>query len=760
MTPVTRRKFLGGALLTGGALTSTLVLPDALAEESILAPATDPGAPIAEDPAAATPIDFRYSPAFRQTAYCFPDDPYKSVMNEKGTLLYGYDRDKQIDYFPLIINFALGGMKPASFVEQTLESSAVPIVRTTLQRADASMLLTTFATRNPAEGRVDNVLIEIRPTGSASVHVSPAVEIHSEDDFTAAMMGEMVVVTNPKTKGVLLVAKVLDNPPEAEFTGQFFDPAANIMKPLTFHAGVASAAKPYRVFVRIPQAGQTATQLQSGLENPDAQIASARKFWSVWSPFQTPVSWQVSGRRGEFVTACARNILQARELKDGKLTFQVGPTCYRGLWVVDGNFILEAARYLGYDKEAAEGLRTTWSMQEKTGQVVAGGGSEHYKDTAIAMFTLVRQCELSQDWSALREFQPNVVAALDYIDSLRTRARAEGGIMGNYGLLPKGFADGGLGGSRDEFTNTLWTLAGLKAIGAAGEQQQIPQIARASGMYRELRAAFNQAASQQMRSDDGQFQYLPMLMKEDPDWQLPDPWDRPRPQTAQWALSHTIFPGIVFDPGDPVVRGHVRLMQAVRQENIPAETGWSHHEAVWNYNAAFVAEVYLWLGMKQAANDTFVGFLNHASPQYCWREEQPLQHALLGSYIGDMPHNWASAECIRYMRHVLALEDGPDLRLLAGITEDQLVPGQPFRLTGTPTRFGRLDIDLEPLARKQGWRLNFHRDAGPVPVRVSVPLTLGDRFHLATSKSVSWKRDQGFAAVDPAAREWSLTWTA
>ncbi|HUV97103.1 MAG TPA: hypothetical protein VMV98_06500, partial [Acidobacteriaceae bacterium] len=752
--------FLGGALLAGGALTSTLVLPEALAEEAILAPVTDPGAAIADDPAAAAAIDFRYSPAFRQTAYCFPDDPYKSVMNEKGTLLYGYDRDKQIDYFPLIINFALGGMKPASFVEQTLESPAVPIVRTTLQRADATMLLTTFATRNPGEGRVDNVLIEIFPTGSASVHVSPVVEIHSEDDFTAAMMDQMVVVANPKTKGVLLVAKVLDNPPEAEFTGQFFDPAANIMKPLTFHAGVASTARPYRVLVRFPQAGQTAAQLQGGLENPDAQMASAREFWSAWSPFQTPVSWQVSGRRGEFVTACARNILQARELKDGKLTFQVGPTCYRGLWVVDGNFILEAARYLGYDKEAAEGLRTTWSMQQKTGQVVAGGGSEHYKDTAIAMFTLVRQCELSQDWSALREFQPNVVAALAYIDSLRARARSEGGIMGHYGLLPKGFADGGLGGSRDEFTNTLWTLAGLKAIGAAGEQQQIPQIARASGMYRELLAAFNQAASQQMRSDDGQFQYLPMLMKEDPDWQLPDPWDRPRPQTAQWALSHTIFPGIVFDPSDPVVRGHVRLMQAVRQESVPAETGWSQHEAVWNYNAAFVAEVYLWLGMKQAANDTFVGFLNHASPQYCWREEQPLQHALLGSYVGDMPHNWASAECIRYMRHVLALEDGPDLRLLAGITEDQLVPGQPFRLTGTPTRFGRLNIDLEPLDRKQGWRLNFRRAEGPVPARVSVPLTLGDRFHLAASKTVQWKRDRDFASVDPAAREWSLTWTA
>ncbi len=151
MTPVTRRKFLGSALLTGGALTSTLVLPEALAEEPIFEPASHPGVAIADDPAAATPIDFRYSPAFRQTAYCFPDDPHKSVMNEKGTLLYGYDRDKQIDYFPLIINFALGGMQPATFVEQTIESPSVPIVHTTLQRADATMYLTTFATRNPAK---------------------------------------------------------------------------------------------------------------------------------------------------------------------------------------------------------------------------------------------------------------------------------------------------------------------------------------------------------------------------------------------------------------------------------------------------------------------------------------------------------------------------------------------------------------------------------------------------------------------------------
>ena len=82
-------------------------------------------------------------------------------------------------------------------------------------------------------------------------------------------------------------------------------------------------------------------------------------------PLAEPVSWRVPGSYGEFLTACARNILQAREKKNGRLTFQVGPTVYRGLWVVDGNFILEAARYLGYDAEAQQGLETTWALQEQ-----------------------------------------------------------------------------------------------------------------------------------------------------------------------------------------------------------------------------------------------------------------------------------------------------------------------------------------------------------------------------------------------------------
>jgi hypothetical protein len=153
------------------------------------------------------------------------------------------------------------------------------------------------------------------------------------------------------------------------------------------------------------------------------------------------------------------------------------------------------------------------------------------------MFAVVRECELSQDWSLLRELEPNIVAGIQFLDSLRARARAEGSALGKYGLLAKGFADGGFDGTRGEFTNTLWTMTGLKAIGTAGEQQGLPRLARVSQIHTELYSAFNQAASQEMRSYDGKFSYLPMLMKDDPAWDLPNPWDRPRPQCAQWALA-------------------------------------------------------------------------------------------------------------------------------------------------------------------------------------------------------------------------------
>jgi hypothetical protein len=697
-------------------------------------------------------IDFRYSPLSWQTLVCFPDDPHKSLVGERGELRYSGRNPAVMPnaHYPERVEFSLLGIEPDIVAEQRLEAPGVPIIHTQIERPAASLELIAFATNQPGEGRVDNVIMEVSPRGTKAVHVSPLLIVRTKQEVKTARQGNATTLRLGTDVAPLFA--VVGSPfsaTENSQLGYFF----------TLKRDVAKPDQPLRCFIRFPQEGQDLDKIKAGLENPNRMLESARSYWKDWRPFGGKVSWELPGRYDEFLLACARNILQAREMRDGRLTFQVGPTCYRGLWVVDGHFILEAARYLGYDADAQKGLEATWAKQERAGGIFAGGGREHWKDTGIAMFSLVRQAELSQDWRYFREMQPNVLRAVRFLMELREKARSEGSANGRYGLLARGFGDGGLGGGvRSEFTNTLWVLAGLRAVTEAANRLSLSGFESAERFYSELRTSCFAAMRQEMRRHPGGFQYLPMLMKEDGQWAAADEWDRPRPQVAQWALSHAIYPGRVFEKDDPVVKGHIALMQACTQEDVPIETGWIPHGGLWTYNAPFVSHVCLWAGETDWARRTFIGFLNHASPLYCWREEQPLRGSLVCKYHGDMPHNWASAECILYLRHMLALEDGSTLRLLAGIGDHELAPGEPYVLADSPTRFGRITLNLEPLSHRQGWRLEFKRDAGPAPAALEIPRYLGQRLRLTSVTGAAASQKGNVVKVSPEALSWAATW--
>jgi hypothetical protein len=60
-----------------------------------------------------------------------------------------------------------------------------------------------------------------------------------------------------------------------------------------------------------------------------------------------------------------------------------------------------------------------------------------------------------------------------------------------------------------------------------------------------------------------------------------------------------------------------------------------------------------------------------------------------------MPHNWASAEFIRLVRHCLLLERGRELHLLEGLPTTWARPGRTTRLTQIPTSFGPVSLTLE-----------------------------------------------------------------
>lgn len=699
-------------------------------------------------------IDFRYAPLNSQTAYCFPDDHQKSLIGERGELRYGHaPRNRPLGYFTEVVEFGLLGMESNRLISQSLEAPGTPIIRTRFERPEAYVDLTTFATNEPEEGRVDNVILEVRPKSARRLRAAPQVRIQTSKEMALKSEGGAAQV-RIGASGALFMAT------RAGLGARWAQQNDGRGLVLTFSTGKASPDLPLRILFRFPQQGQDIEKIRAGLDAPDRLLESAREYWRNWSAFASGVEWRMSGRYHEFLIACARNILQAREVRDGKLTFQVGPTVYRGLWVVDGHFLLESARYLGYDAEAQQGLETTWAQQDADGGVYASAGRAHLKDTGIAIFTLVRQAELAQDWSYMRRMQPNILRAVRCLRDLRDKNSTADNACARYGLLPPGMGDGGLGGIRPEFTNTLWVMAGLRAAAEAARAQGISGLEEAGTLYTELRAAFQNAAKQEMRTHAAGFPYLPMLMKSDAQWSAPDEWDRPRPQCGQWALSHAIYPGVLFDSADPVVRGHVALMQESTQEDVPAETGWIFHEGLWTYNAAFVAHMYLWAGLADWARLTFHGFLNHASPTYVWREEQPLRGSLVAGYVGDMPHNWASAECVLYLRHMLALEDDTRLRLLEGIGDFEVAAGEPYAITNSPTRFGRLTMTLEPERRGKNWRLRFTRGRGPSPSRVTLPVRLGARLAFAGIDGATFQRDGAQVAVSPEAGSWSATYTA
>jgi hypothetical protein len=93
---------------------------------------------------------------------------------------------------------------------------------------------------------------------------------------------------------------------------------------------------------------------------------------------------------------------------------------------------------------------------------------------------------------------------------------------------------------------------------------------------------------------------------------------------------------------------------------------------------------------------------------------------------------------------MLALEDGPRLRLLAGAGEPEL---DAMRLAGSPTRFGRIDMELEPAS--EGWRLRFERGSGPAPEAVELPAEFSE------VTGASSRREAGAVLVDPTAKAWT-----
>jgi hypothetical protein len=279
---------------------------------------------------------------------------------------------------------------------------------------------------------------------------------------------------------------------------------------------------------------------------------------------------------------------------------------------------------------------------------------------------------------------PRLERGFAYIRAMRAAASADPAAP-SAGLMPPGFSDGGLSGPAHEYTNVYWTLAGMRAAVEAAEWLgKTGEAADWRKEYDDFLAAFRKAAARDVRDDGRGNRCLPIVMNAARD---------ALPQKAQWGFLHAVFPGQVFAADDALVRGNMAMLRACETEGLVLDTGWLG-KGLWNYFGSFYGHAWLWLGDGRKAAETLYAFGNHASPLLVWREEH-MPRGNGDGVVGDMPHNWASAEFVRLARHMLVLERGTELHLLEGMPREWARAGMATRLNGIQTVFGPVDLEVK-----------------------------------------------------------------
>ena len=411
--------------------------------------------------------------------------------------------------------------------------------------------------------------------------------------------------------------------------------------------------------------------------------------------------------------ACVRNIWQAREIKQGLPAFHVGPTVYRGLWVVDGSFLLEAAAILGRGQDARAGVEYLLSHQKADGSFEIL--PHFWKENGIVLWAATRHALLTQDQAWLRAHWPRLQAVVRAIETLRARAATDPKAL-EFGLLPPGEIDGGISNStKPEYSNTYWCLAGIKsAIAAARWLGESGDAAAWQKLYDDFLAAYLKAAARDTRHDASGNRYVPTMMGN---------IDHHVPQRGQWAFCHAVYPGGVFAPGDPLATSQLAMLRATKAQGqgLVYDTGWMR-AGIWTYFASFYGHAVLWNGQGQEAAQVLYDFARHASPPRVWREEQkPVGKG--NEEVGDMPHNWASAEFIRLCTHLIELDRGSELHLFEGFPHQWAGPGMVTRLNGVLTPFGPLHLELRVAADGKSARLIMSKLRGPRPDKIVVHLS-------------------------------------
>ena len=545
---------------------------------------------------------------------------------------------------------------------------------------DAQAASVNYAEQSDFDSRKDFILVDVTNKGDSARTISPKVIVESCLPLETTG-NDRVQVDCHET--VLCTANVASLKKQKGDHG--FDAAVMTVGPITIEPGkTASFAVIYCGGGRVDSTPLTTDDVRKEQQR-------TIEFWKTADLPYNRVAVPDKNIQALFDSSI-RNIWQAREIKHGLPAFQVGPTVYRGLWIVDGAFILEAATILGAGDQTRAGIDYEFTFQQPDGRFEIL--PRFFKENGIVLWTWTRHARLTQDKQWLRSVWPKLEKTVAFIKRLRKESYQDASPL-NDGLMPPGSVDGGIGGEHHyEYSNVYWNLTGLKAaIDAARWLGKDAQAAEWQKEYDDFYATFRKCERRDARYDVYGNRYLGILMAiedriilsgADAEWYLPC--------KGQWAFCHAVYPGQLFDKEDPLVKGNLAMLKTYEKEGMVTTTGWLTG-GIWNYFASFYGHSLLWQGDGQKAAEVLYAYANHASPLWAWIEEQGLRNEPIREN-GDFPHNWASAEFIRLTVHLLALDRNNEMHLFEGLPKQWTKPGMVTQLNKIVTPFGPLTCSL------------------------------------------------------------------
>jgi hypothetical protein len=665
-------------------------------------------------------VDYRYAPQWHVSCIGLPDDTCKTLIGPLGQLLTDYHwKGSFFNYvggYGTVIQFlADENMK---FVNQRLYSPRVPLVITEASCSGMSITQEAFAVaqdyihnRIPTRkgNREDVILTTVRNTTNVKQTLNPVLIINAEYEQKTRIADRTAIINNG--------AQVITDLKPVQVRQNLVDFKTMIaLEPVVIAPGetrqIMMLYDNGRPSVLADRFKNDVNALRGHIDELKTGMIT---YWETGTDIPYGHIFIPDREIQNLIDASLRGIWQAREIKNDRITFQVGPTCYRVIYVSDGATLLETATMFDRGHAAREGVESILSFQQENGKFGILD-STYWKENGIVLWTCVRHAMLMQDRAWLKSVWPKLLKTVAFIRELRA-VTLTNDIPLDDGLMPPGQIDGGLWGAKDkaEYTNIYWNLAGLKAmIQAANWLGEKKDALALQTEYDDFFAAFQQAAERDMAVDSFGNRYLPVPM---------DPKYRSLPQRAQWAFCQSVYPGQIFSQDDPVAVGTMNMLHTTLQEGMVMGTGWAI-DGIWTYFAGFYGHACLWTGESKRACESLYAFANHASPLYNWREEHSPRDMAPGKYVGDMPHNWASALFAGLAVHLLALDRGNELHLLEGFPPEWRQAGMKTGLKDIATPFGKLSFTFQVNA--QGTEAALTVDALSDPSCKGVYVHLGD----------------------------------